>query len=241
MKQASLHKVTDFHTHILPGLDDGSPDAQTSLKMLTMLAQQGVERICLTPHFLPELESPAAFVARRQEAFQVLTSSGSIHQELLLGAETAYVPGISKLPDLEQVCIEGTNVLLLEMPFFTWTQQVIEEVVSLKLERELQVVLVHPERFLFNASNEKGLDRLLDLSLPLQVNAETFCSLFTRKTGFQLLDATAYPLLGTDSHNLTTRKPMMEKARAVIARKMGKDFLSVIDETADLLLSRQSS
>lgn len=238
MSTSPSYPITDFHTHILPDMDDGSKDPETSLKLLEMLAKQGVTQVCLTPHFLPAQESISEFLVRREQAFSLLKASGPISQQLLLGAETAYAPGISSMPGLEKVCIQGTNVLLLEMPFCSWTQLEIEEVMALKLDRKLQVVLAHPERFLFSVGNEKLLQKLIDLSLPLQMNAEIFCHFSARKLGFQLLEATPYPLLGTDCHNLTNRKPLMEKARSVIARKLGRDFLDYIDESAELLLEK---
>ena len=43
--------ITDYHTHVLPGIDDGSKDAETSLEMLIQLKEQGIERVIATPHF----------------------------------------------------------------------------------------------------------------------------------------------------------------------------------------------
>lgn len=46
-----MANVVDFHTHILPGIDDGSKTSEESVAMLQMEAQQGIEHVVLTPHF----------------------------------------------------------------------------------------------------------------------------------------------------------------------------------------------
>ena len=62
--------LTDYHCHILPGIDDGAENTETSLKMIEMMKEQGVERIVSTSHFYPHREkSVADFIAKRQAAF----------------------------------------------------------------------------------------------------------------------------------------------------------------------------
>ena len=58
----------DFHTHILPGMDDGAADVSTAVAMIRKLQEQGVERIVLTPHYYAENESVEEFLERREEA-----------------------------------------------------------------------------------------------------------------------------------------------------------------------------
>jgi protein subunit release factor B len=55
--------MTDLHTHILPGMDDGSPDVETSIAMLRMEAEQGVHTVVLTPHFYRDRERPEHFLS----------------------------------------------------------------------------------------------------------------------------------------------------------------------------------
>ena len=62
-------KVVDFHTHILPGIDDGSSSAEESLAMLQMEKEQGIDTVVVTPHFYPQEDRPERFLKRRKEAF----------------------------------------------------------------------------------------------------------------------------------------------------------------------------
>ena len=63
--------LTEYHCHILPGIDDGSDSVETSLQMVEMMHAQGVERICATPHFYAHREqSVAGFLKKRQDAYE---------------------------------------------------------------------------------------------------------------------------------------------------------------------------
>ena len=62
----------DFHSHILPGIDDGSKDAETSVNMIAEEIRQGVSGIALTPHFYADTDDPETFLEKRARAFDEL-------------------------------------------------------------------------------------------------------------------------------------------------------------------------
>ena len=64
--------MIDFHTHILPGIDDGAKDVSVSAAMLEMEKEQGVNEIVLTPHYYGKFYSPTDFVRRRAAAYEKL-------------------------------------------------------------------------------------------------------------------------------------------------------------------------
>ena len=64
--------MIDFHTHILPGVDDGSRSIEESLAMLQAEADAGIERVVFTPHFYASQNSPKDFLRRRQESWSAL-------------------------------------------------------------------------------------------------------------------------------------------------------------------------
>ena len=115
--------MIDFHCHILPKMDDGSDSINTSLAMLREEHTQGVNRVVLTPHFYCEEESIEAFLQRRKKAFSALQTAISDQPhtddipELCLGAEVAMSSALAQM-DLQPLCISGTNVLLLELPYY---------------------------------------------------------------------------------------------------------------------------
>jgi len=80
--------LVDFHSHILPGVDDGSASIEESLKMLQAEAGQGITHVVATPHFYPRYDDPERFLERRNaasEALQQLTRGieGPLHKGAL--------------------------------------------------------------------------------------------------------------------------------------------------------------
>lgn len=110
--------MTDCHSHILPEMDDGSDSIEMSCSMLELLRQQGVERSIATPHFYRHREkSVAAYLEKRQRQFAKLKAANPAVQNIFLGAEVAIEKGLSDTPDIEKLAIQGTDLILLELPY----------------------------------------------------------------------------------------------------------------------------
>ncbi|OUN95459.1 hypothetical protein B5F98_09330 [Pseudoflavonifractor sp. An44] len=237
MENMKSEIVIDLHTHILPQMDDGSQDVNTSVALLHLLWEQGVHTVCATSHYYAHQECMEQFLQRRRQAvFALGDALGEAGVEeypsIRLGAEVAYFPGISQCPELEQLCLGGTRTLLLELSYTQWTPQQVEEVASLSLDRGYQVILAHPERFSHMRSYWKDMERMMALPIALQINADSLLHWGSRKLALELLNSTPRPLLASDCHNLTSRPPRLEKARLVVRKKLGVDILTRIDETA---------
>ena len=96
----------DFHSHVLPGIDDGSKSPEESVKLLNMLVHQGVGVVIATPHYNPSHENVIQFAQRRSRAYENLGRLASGNHSLpkiLLGAEVAYYCGISRMDDLDKL------------------------------------------------------------------------------------------------------------------------------------------
>ena len=97
--------MIDFHSHILPGIDDGSKSVEMSLQMLRLLKAQGIDTVAATSHFYATQRSPQRFLFRRQEAWDKLrTALDADAPRILLGAEVLYFPGISHMEELPELC-----------------------------------------------------------------------------------------------------------------------------------------
>ena len=227
--------LVDLHSHILPGIDDGSPDVGTSAAMLRREAEQGVDVVCATSHYYAKYSSIPAFCERRAEALERLSSVLTAElPRVLPAAEVAYFPHMEE-QDLMPLCIQGTRTLMLEMPFSDWTGLQLETVEALVLDCRYDVVLVHPERFCFSKSNRHKLEKLAELPIGLQVNAGSLLRWGTRRLALDLLQMAQYPLLGSDCHNLTSRPPNLKEGRKVVMQKLGEAFLDQVDRNAGRL------
>ena len=80
--------MIDFHSHFLPGMDDGSKSVQESLKMLSLARDSGVNQIVATPHFYASKESPEHFLRRRESSWETLKEAlPDDAPQIWLGAE----------------------------------------------------------------------------------------------------------------------------------------------------------
>jgi len=141
--------MVDFHSHILPAIDDGSRDVAESLELIKLLKEQGINTVVATPHFIANQESLDSFLIRRSNAFNLLKTEFTDNDiSILLGAEVKFYPGISRMEGLEKLCIEESNILLIEMPFEKWSELTVKEILEISNLKNLTVVIAHIDRYL---------------------------------------------------------------------------------------------
>ena len=228
--------MIDFHSHILPGVDDGSKDTDESLKLLSMLSKQGINTVIATPHFRAEKESVTEFLDRRQAAYNELKPLLKDElPQILLGAEVEYYDGISSLESLELLCIEGTRLLLLEMPMCKWSEYALKELNVLSSAKGYTVILAHIERY-FKDQPSLLWQKLSAQGILMQVNASFFNSVFTKHKALSMLMKGLVNVIGSDCHNIAHRPPLLGSAFEVIRRKAGEDFITDLAEYHKSLL-----
>lgn len=209
--------MIDFHTHILPMIDDGSQSIEQSLEMLKMLKKQGVETVVLTPHYYPDEQNIEEFLDIRNRQYKKLceATAGGKYPQLRLGAEVMLDYELSNLKDLDRLCIEGTNFLLLEMPYTLWSSNHLDCINHILATYNIVPVIAHIDRYL-KLHNPKLIDEVLNMEVLVQCNADSLVNLKTRWTMLKMLKHGKIHFIGSDCHNTTTRKPNMEKAMKVL-------------------------
>lgn len=216
--------MIDLHSHILPGIDDGSESLEMTHAMLELLQQQGVHTVVATPHFYAMKDTPDNFLRRRAQAAAQLQAGENMPQ-ILLGAEVAYFDGMSNSEALEKLRLGGTELLLVEMPFGTWTGRMVKEICQLPLQTGLRPVLAHVERYRKRDQLPKYRRQLLEQGILLQCNAEAFVDRSTRRWALGQLKQGNVHFLGSDAHNLTARPPKMDQATQIISKRLGSSVL----------------
>lgn len=208
--------MIDYHSHILPGMDDGSRSIAESLQMLEASALQGITHIAATSHFYPMENSPEEFLLRRERAaLQLQEAWHPGLPQVLLGAEVYYFEGISRVEALKSLRIEGTPLLLLEMPFQPWTNRMVNEVIALNGLPDFTVLLAHIERYLWFQKREVWVE-LLEVGVLMQSNASFFLHWSTRHKAVHMLKSGQIHLLGSDCHNMESRAPCLGAALKII-------------------------
>lgn len=224
--------ATDFHSHILPGVDDGSASVEMSLTMLRMEAEQGITHVIATPHFYPQQDSPDRFLERRDRAMarlQEAIGSGETLPEITLGAEVYYFRGMSESDQLSRLTIEGKKCILIEMPLPPWTEDMYQELEAIWTRRGILPIVAHIDRYIRPLRTYGIPRRLAELPVLVQANAEFFLTKRTAGMALRMLKSDRIHLLGSDCHNITTRKPDLGDAIQLIRHKLGDAALQRIE------------
>ncbi|MBQ8342263.1 MAG: hypothetical protein IJY22_07825 [Clostridia bacterium] len=224
--------IIDFHAHILPGADHGSRSLETTKRQLALIAAGGTDAVVATPHFYPHRDNIEAFLARRTAALEKLcTCEIPPSLQVFLGAEVQVCEGLDEMEELEALCVQGTNVILLEMPFTKWGQRLINTVVSIA-ERGLVPVLAHIDRYPRNKILE-----LLKRGVLAQLNAEAFQRFFDRRRAMGYLRSGSVVALGSDLHGAETDGyDDFHRMR----ERLGSDADAVFFKTAELLKNAEN-
>lgn len=222
--------MIDFHSHILPGVDDGSTDMEMSLKMLQEMKQQGLDGVVATPHFYANHDNPQKFLERRQKAESALRKAmkGKDLPRVYMGAEVRYFDGISDCEPVDRLTIADSKYLLVEMPNAQWCDRHYRELLGLQQKRGIIPVIAHLDRYITPWRNAAVLDALSELPVLVQVNSEFFTRRLTRAMAIRLLKQDCIHLIGSDCHNLSDRKPDLDAGIQIIRKRLGESALKQI-------------
>lgn len=231
--------MIDWHSHVLPGMDDGSRHVAESLSLIQMQASQGVSTVIATPHFYANDESVESFLDRREQALALLRAElPAASPEIRLGAEVRYYQGISRMADLKALRIEDSRLLLLEMPVAAWTEYVVRELIELSGKSGIHLVLAHVERYL-RLQPRSVWERLCESGILMQVNASFFTSFVSKRRALALLKKGNIHFVGSDCHNMTSRPPQIGRAFECIRKTFGDDYLCQMNEYGYSMLAHK--
>ncbi len=226
--------MIDFHAHVLPGVDDGARDVDTSLAMLSSVSEQGVETVVATPHFYGGDDTIEKFLDRRQHSYErLLPHLRPDMPALRLGAEVLLREGVSR-QDLRPLCLQGTEVLLVEMPFMPPPFWLPDELESIALGQGLTVMLAHLDRYMPWCTKEMAASLLELPDVIVQLNADAMTDKRTFRRLCRWLPEAERLVLGSDMHNMQDRVPHIADAIATMTRnRIGRRWLERIETTID--------
>jgi len=225
--------MIDIHCHILPGVDDGAPDMETSIAMARIAAKDGIHTIIATPH----LASATFSKEKLLEAVAQLNTT-LLHQNIpltvLFGAE---VQAHIALSIADRFCLAGSSFLLVEFPH-SYLPIDATELISALTKRSITPIIAHPERNIQIGREPWRLNTLLGIGAKIQITAESI----TGKMGMAAKNCAEYLLqnghvhyLATDSHAPGFREPILSKAVKQAARIIGDEQAKKLVMAAGIL------
>lgn len=229
--------MTDLHSHILPFMDDGAKNAETARQLLRLEQEQGVNRIALTSHFDCNVDSVQSFLTRRADAYERLMEQLGAPSNafcMKLGSEVMYAPGLNGMP-IHKLCLEGTNILMLELPT-THRPAFVDDFLSFLQAEEIIPMLAHVERYEYVRKDPGILAAWIEMGAYAQINAASVLMGGGHKTlAVKLLKWNLAHVIATDTHSLQKRPPLLLEALQKIESQLGAEKRQQLQENADAL------
>ncbi len=236
--------TADFHTHILPGIDDGCSTVEDSVELIRREQSQGIKTVMLTPHFYPQEMYPDVFLEKRLNAMNQLMDAladNTCLPQLIMGAEVYFCFGMSHWEQLKQLALGETNYILIEMPSQNWNDGMYEEIRSIHQNHGLTPIIAHVERYFYPFETRGILKQLSDLPVLLQSNCSFLMDKRTRHTALRLLKEQRIHLFGSDCHSSAWRPPSMITARDILLTNADKQTVSFLTEMENCVLQGKSA
>ena len=230
----------DFHSHVVPGVDDGSKNTDMSIEMLRSMRQQGTDLVVATPHFYMGRTAPEEYLEKISDACYLLREaiqkSGEDVPNLVLGYEVYYFKGISQANFINLFTIGNSNYILLELPTRPLTNADVEDIYRIRANQGLTPILAHVERYLAFEHFDFLQDLIRQGELLAQVNANSLLKWNTRKKTLEFLKSGSAKFVGSDAHNMDDRAPHLGEAMAMIEKKAGKELVQRIDRDSERII-----
>jgi tyrosine-protein phosphatase YwqE len=197
---------TDMHSHVLPGLDDGSPDIETSLELLRGIYDLGIRKTVATPHVFSDMyrNTPETINAALQ-ILKIAVENSGIDIEISAAAEYMINDHFMKLLHDKQplLCIYK-NVILTEQSYATPCHN-LHEVAFEILKAGYKPIMAHPERYGYYHNNYEQFNYMKDMGFYLQVNLLSLTGYYGKpvtKAAKYILENNLADFVGTDMHHM---------------------------------------
>lgn len=194
----------ELHNHILPGIDDGVQDEDTTIQFIERFQQLGFKKIIATPHIFAGVYPNTSETIHK--AYESIISNGSISSSIEIAYAAEYMVDIefeSMLQQNENLLTFGKKQVLIEMSYAAPSPNIEQVVFALQLAG-YQPVLAHPERYNFYHQQPKAYQRMLDMGCQFQLNILSLTNYYgpqVKKQAHWLLKKEMYQWVGSDCHH----------------------------------------
>jgi protein-tyrosine phosphatase len=224
--------MVDIHHHLLPGLDDGSPDLETSISMSRMAEADGITHVVATPHASGSWNFDPAVNAAKLAELRDALGRESIELTLATGCDfhLSYDNIKDAVANPRKYTINATRYLLVELPDIGLSPHLSEIFFELRVAGMVPI-LTHPERNPTLQRDAKRMEDWLREGMLVQVTAGSVLGQMGKPAevmAHKLLANRWVHFLATDAHNLDRRAPRMAEARDLVAKRYGEDYADLL-------------
>lgn len=196
----------DMHSHLIPGIDDGSKSMEESLELIQRLASYGLRKIITTPHIMSEYyKNSPEIISMGLEDLRKAVKAEGISIEIEAAAEY-YMDEIllEKIKGGEKLLTFGENYILVETGFINKPQMLLETIFQLEMSG-YKPILAHSERYQYLLADKGLLEDLVDRKILFQINLLSLTGFYSKPVkdfAESLLERDLVRFFGTDCHNV---------------------------------------
>ncbi len=224
--------MIDFHTHILPNIDDGSSCINETITLLKEARSAGFKTVILTSHYMENYyEANADKRIELMNSIKSILEKNQIDIDVVLGNEIYISDNINKLIRNKKACtINNTRYILFELPFNVKPINLYEVIYDI-LQNGYIPILAHPERYEFVQQNPKIINELIEKGVLMQGNYGSFVGQYGERAQIiikKLLKNNMIHFLGTDVHRKNTIYNKIPKILFQVEKFIGTEQLEQI-------------
>ncbi len=214
--------VADMHSHLLPGIDDGSVDMENSIELISALQSMGFKKLITTPHIFWDMYKNTTEIIREKEALvNAELKLRGIDVQLEAAAEYYVDEHFEELIAKNDILSFGDKYVLFELSFDTEQINYKRAVFNLQLSG-YKPILAHPERYEYWHNNFSKYEDIADRGILIQINTNCLTGHYgpgVKRISERLIEADLVDFIGTDTHHVghlnlleaTRRSPLLKK------------------------------
>jgi len=216
--------ITDIHSHIIPYIDDGADDIETSIEMAEIAVSEGIESIICTPHAISGYDELIPEANEQREELQRRLQYRGIPLQLYQGFEVYVNEAFLDYEHPERLAMNGGKHILIETDFER-IPACMDEVFYLLRITGLTPILAHPERYLYLKKEFALCKEWKNNGMMFQINAGSMAGLYgktAQKLAQKLLKKGYADMIGTDAHSAGRRAPLIKESLAECRKRHGE-------------------
>lgn len=231
--------MIDIHSHIIPKIDDGAKDLETSLKLLEIAKNHGTTGIVATPHYYKGFYNfQYKDIEKEVEYLRKLAKENNIDIDIYCGQEVCVFNGMIRELEEEMIgTINNSRYMLIEFPLDEFKRDTFDKIYELQI-RGVTPIITHPERYKIFKNNPEKINEFINEGYLFQLNSGSILGTFskeTKKTAQFFLKNNIYSFIGSDAHNLGSRTSSLKE----IINNLDSNYANEYNENGIKMLNNE--
>ncbi|AAK80985.1 protein-tyrosine phosphatase [Clostridium acetobutylicum] len=234
--------MVDIHSHIIPGIDDGSNSLETTLNMMSIAKEAGVTKMVATSHYYRgKFENSISVIEKKANELNYTLKEKGVDIDVIPGQEV-FIDNYTLKDYKEGIIgtINNTDYMLVEFDMMSLGENAIDTLYELQI-KGIKPIIAHPERYTYIQKDIYKINELMDENIYFQVNAGSIEGLFgktVQKTALKLVEEGVISFIASDAHSAGKRCPGYEKALHDLT-KIDKTLAEKFIKNSNLLLENE--